>query len=61
MTHLNTNAVTENAIVDKAQKQFALEDHLEFLLRTGMISDDEYDHGISKIFYCFADMYGFNA
>jgi len=61
MTHLNTNAVTENAIVDKAQKQFALEDHLEFLLRTGMISDDEYDQGLSKIFYCFANMYGFNA
>lgn len=61
MTHLNTNAVTENAIVNKAQKQFAQEDHLEFLLRTGMISEQEYDEGIQKIFFSFADMYGFNA
>lgn len=61
MTHLNTNAVTENTIRNKAQEQFLLEDIVERDFALGLITEDEYEVEIQKIYYSFADLYGFTA
>jgi|TARA_B100000900_G_C20074789_1_gene511585 uncharacterized membrane protein len=61
MTHLNTNAVTDNTITNKAQEQFLLEDIVERDFALGLITEDEYEVEIQKIYYSFADLYGFPA
>lgn len=61
MENLNTNAVTDNTIRNKAQEQFLLEDRVERDFALGLITEDEYEVQIQKIYYSFADLYGFTA
>jgi hypothetical protein len=61
MENLNTNAVTSNTIKNKAQEQFLLEDRVERDFALGLITEDEYEVQIQKIYYSFADLYGFTA
>ena len=61
MENLNTNAVTGNTIKNKAQEQFLLEDRVERDFALGLITEDEYEVQIQKIYYSFADLYGFTA
>jgi len=61
MENLNTNTVTDNTIRNKAQEQFLLEDRVERDFALGLITEDEYEVQIQKIYYSFADLYGFTA
>lgn len=47
--------------VTLAKLQFSKENDLETLRLLGAINEDEYDEGLSRIFYRFADIYGFKA
>ena len=53
--------MTNKNQLTRTKKQFLKEDNLEVLKKIGAINQDEYDEGLSKIFYQFADIYGFNA
>ena len=61
MENVTQNAVTENTIRSKAQEQFLLEDRVERDFALGLITEDEYEVQIQKIYYSFADLYGFTA
>lgn len=61
MENVTQNAVTENTIKSKAQEQFLLEDRVERDFALGLITEDEYSEQIQKIYYSFADLYGFTA
>ena len=61
MENVTQNAVTENTIKSKAQEQFLLEDRVEREFALGLITEDEYSEQIQKIYYSFADLYGFTA
>jgi len=61
MENVTQNAVTENTIRNKAQEHFLLEDRVERDFALGLITEDEYSEQIQKIYYSFADLYGFTA
>lgn len=61
MENVTQNAVTENTIKSKAQEQFLLEDRVERDFALGLITEEEYSEQIQKIYYSFADLYGFTA